>query len=254
MAKKYRIGLLPFLNALPLVYRLQEHPRVSATWGMPAELYRLLQAGQLDAALTSSFVYAAKLRSRITDLGVAAEKRVVTVTVYSQDPLDEITTLEEDPASLTSNALTRIIFHERRQRVKYMPAHDVRERLAPKHARVIIGDQNFQPPFTYHYAYDVATLFNQLFNLPVVFALWQGGEPVSVELAELLERAYSEVEDDWDSVCRYAEKEWNVTHKAVVEYFGTVLHFRLTPRDLEFLEFFRQQVHRLKLGQLAKES
>ena len=252
MPKKYRVGLLPFLNALPLVYRLQDHPRVKPTWGMPAELFHIMQQGKLDAALTSSFVYAAKLRSRITDLGVAADGRVLTVMVYSQDPLDEITTLEEDPASLTSNALTRIIFHERRQRVKYTPAPDVRARLAAKTRRVIIGDNNFRPPFTYHYAYDIATLIKELYGLPVVFALWQGSEPVDPGLVEVLESAYAEVEDNWDLLFKYSEKEWQLDHQAVVEYFGKVLHFRLSPKDLEFLEFFRQKVHELKLARLAK--
>lgn len=252
MPKKHRVGLLPFLNALPLVYKLQDHPKVKPTWGMPAELFHLMQQGGLDAALTSSFVYAAKLRSRITDLGVAADGRVLTVMIYAQDPLDEITTLEEDPASLTSNALTRIVFHERRHRVKYTPAPDVRARLAPKTGRVVIGDNNFRPPFTYHYAYDIATLIKELYGLPVVFALWQGSEPVDPALVEVLESAYAAVEDNWEALCKYSEKEWQLDHQAVVEYFGKILHFRLSPKDLEFLEFFRQKVHELKLAKLAK--
>lgn len=252
MPKKYRVGLLPFLNALPLVHGLQDHPRVKPTWGMPAELFYLMQDGKLDAALTSSFVYAAKLRSRVTDLGVAAEGRVITVMIYSQDSLDDIDVVEEDPASLTSNALTRIIFDERKQHVKFVPAKDVRAKLPPKTGRVIIGDQNFHPQFTFHHAYDIAALIDQLYKLPVVFALWQASEPVADELVEMLERAYSEVEEDWDGLCKYAEREWQVSHAALVDYFGKALHFRLSPRDLEFLEFFRQKVHELKLAKLAK--
>jgi predicted solute-binding protein len=252
MAEKYRVGLLSFLNALPLVYKLQGHKAISPAWGLPAELFRMLQAGKLDAALTSSFAYAAKLRSRITDLGVAAEGQVLTVMLYAQDPLDEVTAIEEDPASLTSNALTRIIFHERRQRVKYSPCPNVRERLAPHTGRVIIGDNNFNPPFTYHYAYDIAALFHQHFKLPVVFAMWQGAENTPQPLVDILERAYAEVEDDWEGVCKYAEREWKLDHKAVVDYFGRILHFRLSPRDQDFLELFARKVRELKLTKLGQ--
>ncbi len=252
MAEKYKVGLLPFLNALPLVYRLQTRDSVEPVWGMPSELFHLMQAGKLDAALTSSFVYAAKLRTRITDLGVAAEGRVLTVMLYSQDPLDMVEVIEEDPASLTSNALMRIIFHERRQHVKFIPCPNLRGRLAPRTGRIVIGDHNFQPPFTYHHAYDVAALFHSIFKLPVVFALWQGGDSTPQPLVELLERAYAEVEADWEGTYKYAVREWAITHQAVEEYFGTILHFRLTPRDQDFLELFGRKVHELKLVNLGQ--
>lgn len=247
MERKYRLGLLGFLNALPLVHRLRDREEVEAVWDTPARLTRMLKLGQLDAAITSSYAYAAKLRSVISDLCIACEARIMTVMLYANCTLDEVERVEEDPASLTSNALTRIIFDERRQRVKFRPTVDYSAPLKSHTARVLIGDANFNPPMPYEQVVDLAALIWDLYRLPCVFALWQGKEGADGELIKLIENAFAEVEGNWDELYAFAEKEWDIPPSAIHDYFQNVLHYRLTDKDREFLDFFRKKVHDLGL-------
>jgi len=247
MEKKYRLGLLGFLNALPLVHRLRDRQDIEAVWDTPARLTRMLKTRELDAAITSSCAYAAKLRSVISDLCIASEGRIMTVMLYANCPLDDVQAVEEDPASLTSNALTRIIFDQRDQRVRFEPTVDYSAPLKPNTARVLIGDANFNPPMPYELVFDLAALVWELFRLPCVFALWQGKEGVDGELVKLIESAFAEVEQNWDELYTYAERQWDIPPAAIHEYFQNVLHYRLTDKDREFLDFFRKKVHDLGL-------
>jgi len=245
--RKYRLGLLGFLNALPLVHRFRDREEVEAVWDTPRPLTEMLKRGELDAAITSSYAYAAKLRSVISDLCIACEGRVVTVMLYANCTLDEIQTVEEDPASLTSNALTRIIFDERKQRVHFTPTLNYSTPLPANTARVLIGDANFHPPMPYEQVFDLAAVIWELYRLPCVFALWQGKAGVDGKLVKLIENAFAEVEENWDSLYAFAEKEWDVPPPAIRDYFQNVLHYRLTDKDREFLDFFRKKVHDLGL-------
>ncbi len=247
MSKKYRLGLLGFLNALPLVHKLRGHEEVEEVWGNPAELTNLLRRREVDAAVTSSYAYAAKYRKLLCDLCIAAEKRAETVVLYSTVPLEKIKTVEEDPASLTSNALTRIIFADRGQHISFKPIDNYRAPLSSGSARLLIGDMNFNPPFRYDFAFDIASLIWDMYRLPCVFALWQGVEGIDGRIKELVEWAFKETEKDWSSLYEYASKHWNLPPMAIRDYFQNVLHYRLTDKDMEFLEFFAKKVHDLGL-------
>ncbi len=244
---KYRLGLLKFLNSLPLTHKLRGHPEVEETWGVPAELTSLLRTGKLDAALTSAYEYASRQKNLLSDICIASIKRVETVKIYSNLPLENIRVLEEDPTSLTSNAIIRIIFEERKQRVSFKPAVSPDAPLAEASARLLIGDVNFNPPLPYNFAYDLAGLFWDHFRLPCVYALWQANNEVDGRLRELIEWAFEEAQRDWDSIVSYASKEWNLATAVVTDYFQNVLHYRLTDKDKEFLEFFKKRIHDLAL-------
>ena len=49
-----RIGTVPFLVARPISFGLDQHAELQLTVAPPAELGRLLRAGELDLALASS--------------------------------------------------------------------------------------------------------------------------------------------------------------------------------------------------------
>jgi len=256
--KKFRLGLLRFLNALPLTFKLRNHPEVEEVWGLPVELTDLLRAGKLDGALTSAYVYAKKYKGLISDLCIASEGRVQTVMLYSNSPIDEIRVIEEDPVSITSNAIVRIIFAERKQRVSFKQSGSSPYRsgesgkgetfeLKEKTGRILIGDANFNPPFKADFVYDVATLVWEHFRLPCVFALWQGQRGVDGRLKELIEWAFEEVQKDWSALYQFAEKNWDIPRRAMEDYFQNVLHYRLTDKDKEFLEFFSKRVHDMRL-------
>lgn len=245
---KYRLGLLKFLNSVPLTYKLRGHPEVIETVDVPVKLTKLLREGKLHAALTSAYEYARGAGKLITELCVASEKRVETVKLYSLSPLEEITIVEEDPTSLTSNAIIHIIFEERKQKVAYKAAKNPTAPLKEGTLRLLIGDINFNPPLKFNFAYDLAGLFWEHFRLPCVYALWQGGAEVDGRLRELIEWAFEEASKDWQAVYSFAEREWKLPPAIVRDYFQNVLHFRLTEKDHEFLEFFRKRIHDLALN------
>ncbi len=245
--KKYRLGLLKFLNSLPLVYKLRGHKEIEEVWGVPVVLTKLLRTGELDAALTSAYEYAKRGNSLLTELCIASEGRVETVKLYSNVPLDEITAIEEDPTSLTSNAIIRMVFEERKQRVSFKVGENPSAPLKEKTARLLIGDVNFNPSLKYNFAFDLASLVWEHFRLPCVYALWQTKDETDGRLKELVEWAYSEAKNDWNQIYTFAEKNWKLPQAIIVDYFQNVLHYQLTDKDKEFLEFFKKLIHDMAL-------
>jgi chorismate dehydratase len=104
-----RVGCVPYLNARPLLEGLPFPVRKI----VPALLYDVFRAGELDVALLSSIDVISKAHAQVVDgVSIASKGDVYSVVMAYAGELREVTEVALDPASHTSNALLRIILEE----------------------------------------------------------------------------------------------------------------------------------------------
>src|SRR6185436_5433769 len=108
--KPFRVGSVPYLNAVPLTRGLEDEIRFVT----PAKLGELLQRDELDAALVSVTEVMFKDRYDVLDsVAIASLGEVKSVFVAHRYPLAEIREIFCDTASLTSVNLLKVLMAER---------------------------------------------------------------------------------------------------------------------------------------------
>lgn len=172
----FRLGVVSFLNARPLIAGLDAHPRVQLAFDVPAALPARLEQGDVDAALVPVIDV---LRSRgryhvISDACIGCDGETMTVRVFAQVPADRIRTLWVDSDSHTSVALARVLWRERYGHDLTLQPCDPRSAsLADAEAVLLIGDKVMDPRRArFAYEVDLGDAWRQQTGLPFVFAVW----------------------------------------------------------------------------------
>lgn len=167
-----RIGCVPYLNARPLLEGLPFPVRKI----VPAQLYDVFRAGELDVALLSSIDVISKAQAEVVD-GVSISSRgdVFSVVLSYEGELKDITKVALDPDSHTSNALLRIILEEFHGVVpEYVQLTDKEPSFLPS---LMIGDRAIKTRTrTSNASVRYLDLGGEWFRntgMPFVFALWQ---------------------------------------------------------------------------------
>src|SRR5436190_14800168 len=111
MSERIRVGAVSYLNAKPLYYRLGElAPRADLIMDLPSRLADRLAAGELDVALIPVVEY---LRNGeyglVPGIAIASRGPVLSVTLFSRKPWNEVTSIALDEGSRTSAALVQVL-------------------------------------------------------------------------------------------------------------------------------------------------
>jgi predicted solute-binding protein len=167
-----RLGCVQYLNARPLARGWPGEIQ----FDHPSLLCERLAAGELDAALVSSFEFLRNpIYSVVDDVAIASHGPVYSVFV-AHDPRHDFGEIEIDPVSRTGVALMRCLLRERGQAVRECPLpEDNLSSLDQEHARLLIGDQaiRFRQKHGECYSYwDLGEAWHNLTGLPFVYALW----------------------------------------------------------------------------------
>lgn len=114
MSDPIRVGAVGYLNARPLVYRLDEDPRFDVRFDVPARCAELLHAGTTDLGLVPSIECARGMLEGhdygiVDGLGIVSHGTVASVALYATRPLGDVRTVALDTSSRTSVALTRVL-------------------------------------------------------------------------------------------------------------------------------------------------
>jgi chorismate dehydratase len=108
--KKFRIGSVKYLNAVPLTRGIESE----VIFATPARLVEMLRNDELDAALVSLTEVLFNDRYDILDgIAIASLGEVYSVLLAHRKPIAEATEIFCDTASLTSVNLLKILLAER---------------------------------------------------------------------------------------------------------------------------------------------
>jgi chorismate dehydratase len=172
-----RVGAVNYLNTKPLIYDFETlAPEAELVLDLPSRLADQLAVGELDVALIPVIEYfRAGNYSLLPDISIATRGPVLSVTLFSRKPWNEIQTLALDIGSRTSAALTQVLLRKR---------HGVTPRLQPlpldtpaddldTDAVLLIGDRAMRACLPgYDYAFDLGREWYEWTGLPFVFAVW----------------------------------------------------------------------------------
>lgn len=185
--QSYRIGVVEYLNALPLVAGLaqadfmREHELYFAP---PAELYQKLAAGELDLALLSSItLHNLPTAYPMGNYGIASVDYVASVGIFAQEPLEQLSQIVLDKDSLTSVALLKILLRNYYPKqypiLQDLPLVAVADLADPKVGHLIIGDLALKARAKFRYYYDLCQAWHAWTKLPFVFARWIAVTPIA---------------------------------------------------------------------------
>ncbi len=183
--KKVRISAVSYTNTKPFLYGI-EHTGISdqieLSLDMPADCAQKLIDNKADIGLIP---VAATLNlpewHLVSDYCIGAVGPVNSVFIFSNCPIEQVTTLQLDPQSRSSNNLAKVLLKNywKLQPQYISDAPDYGILTHERAAFVQIGDRTFGKTGKYPYVYDLAGEWTSFTGLPFTFAAWIANKPVS---------------------------------------------------------------------------
>src|SRR4051812_13692511 len=177
VAQPIRIGAGNYLNTKPLIDELEAlAPQAELSLDYPSRLADDLQAGRLDVALIPIIEYfRGGDYTLVPGISIASDGPVLSVTLFSRVPWQQIRRVALDEGSRTSAALSQVILRCR---------HGIKPELVPLpldqspdnldvDAVLLIGDRAMRaclPGFAH--AFDLGQEWHDWTGLPFVYAAW----------------------------------------------------------------------------------
>ena len=172
----WRLGTVPYLNALPLVDGLHEASGLSLIEELPARLAPLLRSGALDLALVSSVeLFRTPALGWISGPAITSEGPVASILLYLRVPVRSVRTLALDTSSLSAAAMAQVCLHNffsvsAPELLSAPPDRTLDE--IPGDAILRIGDPALRTQSGSFQVLDLGAVWTEHTGLPFVYALW----------------------------------------------------------------------------------
>jgi chorismate dehydratase len=233
-SRPYSFGVVPYMNAIPLVHCLsQVAPRSKLIQHVPRHLAGLLLDNTLDAGLVPIVdVFANPDLQILTDIGIAATGPVQSVLIISRTTLEDIRTIRLNPESRTSNALAILLMkHHFHHDVSFVKQGDDLNLAAD--AEVVIGDKALQRRGTGLWECDLSDAWYTMTGLPFVFAVWatRGNHPHLSELAGITQEALRRGQTEIPFIARQQALRLRLPSLLCQNYLAKIIHYNLGPND-----------------------
>lgn len=261
----YKVGCVSFLNSKPLIEGVDDSPICAVRFDVPSHLLNDLLEDKVDIALCPAIDYfRSPVPFKIVPVGgICSEGYTFTVRLYSQIPIEQITTVYVDNDSHTSVALLQIllgeIYHIKPKLIDYHAREHVAEgKIEQKpQAMLLIGDKVVtDSPLAVEYPHqmDLGQAWNNLTGLPFMFAVWMAKEDRELgDLPKHLDQQRQKNAQHINEVStRYAAAHgWpkDLTRK----YFTEILDYKVSPRHLQAMGRFGQYAQQYGLIEEFKE-
>jgi len=169
---RLRISAISYLNTAPLMWDF-EHGKgadFDISYTLPSGCARALEGGQADIGI----IPAAAFTTIVRDVAIATRQQVRSILLISKVPVEKVRTVALDDSSMTSVALTKILFAKwmggAREYVSMPP--NLSEMLKRCEAALLIGDPALQVDRSRHVTLDLAEEWNRHTGKSFVFAFW----------------------------------------------------------------------------------
>jgi chorismate dehydratase len=176
--KQIKVSAVSYLNTLPFLHGINQSALknlIDLSLDIPSACAKKLLLGEVDLGLIPVAVLP-KLKSYhiVSDYCIGAVGNVDSVALYSDVPLNEITTIYLDYQSRTSVNLVKVLAKSywNISPLWLDASAGYEQKIEGKTGGVIIGDRTFNLAKTYPYKYDLPGEWFKYSGLPFVFACW----------------------------------------------------------------------------------
>lgn len=255
---RVRLGVVSYLNALPLIEGLEKLEGASLSLAPPADLLDLLLDGAVDLALAPVIeaIRAPEPVALAPAGGIGSAGETLTVRLFSAAPIDAITRVHADVESRTSVALLRILLRELRGGA----AVEIEPLRAPvaewPEAALLIGDkvETAAPSAATHpHRLDLGEAWRKMTGLPFVYAIWicraRCADTDAVRLAAAVldrQRRHNATRLEWIAAARGPERGWSVS--AARAYLVNNLRYDIGALERSAIEAFLDRARGLGLA------
>ncbi len=252
----FRLGVVSFLNALPLYATLYGRPDIQIIPALPARLAEGLTSGIYDAALMPVVDHLRGVGDGLLGNAiVGATGHVQSVMLFAKVPLEDVKSIALDTSSHSSVALTTIIardfYNLNPQLIHHAP--DLNAMLNAADAALLIGDPALiamQDPGEMH-IYDLAEQWQKFTGLSFIFAAWAARDGLEAGKRDELTRILNQARDDGKARIRQIVAAQTLPPQlspAIVEdYLSNIIEHRRTPAHGAGLDEFRRRLAGLDL-------
>jgi chorismate dehydratase len=252
--RRFRISAISYLNTAPLMWDFEHgnagrHFQISYT--LPSACARSLAEGTADIGIIPAAAYASVPGLRILpDVAIASRRAVRSILLVSKMRIEEVRRVALDTSSLTSVALTKVLFEKwlggGREFTPMAP--DLEKMLAEHDAGLVIGDPALKIDRSRYHTLDLAEEWIRHTGKPFVFAFWAMREPSlreadpSLDLGGIFRdsRDHGLAASSLDQIAREWAPRLRINESDVQTYLTENIHYQLDAGCLEGLLRFYQ--------------
>ncbi len=250
--RRLRISAISYLNTAPLMWDF-EHGEAGSefdvSYTLPSACARALANGTADIGIIPAAAYAEIPGLLVLpDVAIASRRAVRSILLVSKVPLEQVRTVALDTSSLTSVALTRVLFEKwlGGGRTFASMAPDINQMLAEHDAGLLIGDPALKIDRRRYHTLDLAEEWIRHTGKPFVFAFWAVRRDALREASPSLDlpAVFQNSRDHGLEPCSLNQiaHEWaprlDIGEADVRSYLTQNIHYQLDAGCLEGLQLF----------------
>lgn len=247
-----RISVIPYLNTAPLMWDFEHGSagrQFEISYTVPSSCAQALADGAADIGIIPAAAYAEIPGLQVLpDVAIASRGAVRSILLVSRLAIEKVRSVALDTSSLTSAALTKILFEKWLGGGRmYVPmAPDVETMLAGHDAGLIIGDPALKVDRVRYQTLDLAQEWIRYTGKPFVFAFWAVCEAAlreadpSLDLAALFRdsRDHGLEAASLQRIARKWSPRIGLGEDQVRSYLTENIHYYLDAGCLEGLQLF----------------
>lgn len=249
----FTLGVVPYLNALPLYRTLESSGQAHILRAVPALLTARLAAGECDAAIIPIVDHLRGAGAHLVSTAcIGSSGPVRSVLMFSKVPIEHIQSVAVDASSHTSVALLRIVLADAYDLHPPFIDHapDLSAMLRSHDACLLIGDNALEAaliaPAQNINILDLGEAWTQkVAHQPFVYAAWVTRQDLSegetAQLGQLLDAARDEGTRDIAAIVRHSPITTKLNAAQIEDYLGHSIQFHLTAAHQSGLTEFRRR-------------
>jgi chorismate dehydratase len=250
-----RVSAISYLNTAPLMWDFEHglaSPQFEISYTVPAQCAAELASGTADIGIIPSAAYATIPNlAIIPGVAIASKQAVRSILLVSQKPLDDIQTVALDNSSLTSVALTRVLFEKcwGGQRTFVSETPNLEKMLARNDAALLIGDPALQVDRARYKTWDLSEEWVRFTGKPFVFAFWavrqEALKGCTLDLAAIFQmsRDHGLAPESLNEIGKTWSAKLGLSDDDIREYLTSNIHFQLDAGCIRGLQLFYRYAH-----------
>jgi len=253
---RLKISAISYLNTAPLMWDFEhsnpDHGVAAAdfdvSYTIPSACARALGEDAADIGIIPAAAYTTTPGLVIVpDVAIASRCAVRSILLVTKKPIDQVRTVALDTSSMTSVALTKILFAKwlGGERAYSSMAPNLDAMLAACDAALLIGDPALQVDRARYVTLDLAEEWNARTGKSFVFAFWAirraalaGRDGAAIARTFKQSRDHGLMPENLEAIAQEWAPRLGLTVEAVRSYLVRNIHYYLDPPCLEGLTLF----------------